>query len=50
MRRRGRENESESQFVASSSSPRLLTLSLFFRGPPLDSIDALPKKRARERE
>ena len=27
------------------------SLSLFFRGPPLDSsIDALPQKRARERE
>jgi hypothetical protein len=57
MRRRGRENESESQFVASSSSPRLLTLSLsFLSGPALGLLHrrapslALPQKRARERE
>ena len=55
MRRRGRENESESQFVASSSSPRLLTLS-FLSGPALGLLHqrapslALPQKRARERE
>jgi hypothetical protein len=55
MRRRGRENESESQFVASSSSPRLLTLS-FLSGPALGLLHqrapslALPQKRARARE
>lgn len=56
MRRRGRENESESQFVALSSSSRLLTLSLFSFGarpwtpPSTRSLSrAPPKESTRER-